>query len=70
MEELHFKRTAHPHFSPDIVPSDFFLFGWLKIQLVSRFVGKIDELFEAMEAILDTLIIETITSTFTTGSKD
>jgi hypothetical protein len=29
MKELHFKRTAHPPFSHDIAPSDFFLFGWL-----------------------------------------
>jgi hypothetical protein len=31
-----FKRTPQPPYSPDIAPSDFFLFGWLKTQLERR----------------------------------
>jgi hypothetical protein len=45
MEELRLKRVAHPPFSPDIVPSDFFLFGWLKDELSSRPVSEINRLF-------------------------
>jgi hypothetical protein len=36
IEELRFKRIPYPHFSPDIAPSDFFLFGRLKAELSSR----------------------------------
>jgi hypothetical protein len=35
MEELHLKRIAYLSVSPDIGPSDFFFFAWLKIELVS-----------------------------------
>jgi hypothetical protein len=41
MEELRFKRFPHPPFSPDIAPSDFFLFGSLKVELSSRQVSEI-----------------------------
>jgi hypothetical protein len=36
IEELRFKRVTHPPFGPEIAPSDFFLFGWLKGELSSR----------------------------------
>jgi hypothetical protein len=64
MEELHLKRTAHPPFSPDVAPSDFFLFGWLKGELSSRSVGDINELFELVDEILSTLATDTITRVF------
>jgi transposase len=31
-----FKCMPQPPYSPDIAPSDFFLFGWLKTQLERR----------------------------------
>jgi hypothetical protein len=31
-----FKRTSQPPYSPDIVSSDFFIFGWLKAQFEQR----------------------------------
>jgi hypothetical protein len=45
IKELHLKRTARLPFSPDIAFFDFFLFGWLKIELVSQPVAEIDKLF-------------------------
>jgi hypothetical protein len=45
MKELYLKRTAHLLFSPDIAFSDFFLFGWLKIELVFQPIAEIDKLF-------------------------
>jgi transposase len=33
MPDLRLKRTFQPPYSPDISPSDFFLFGWLKGKL-------------------------------------
>jgi hypothetical protein len=70
MKELHFKRTAHPPFSHDIAPSDFFLFGWLKGELAPRSIGEISELLETVEETLDTFPTETAAKVFRTGSKD
>jgi hypothetical protein len=47
MEELHLKRTAYSPFSLDIASLDFFLFGWLKIEIASRPVAEIDELLKS-----------------------
>jgi hypothetical protein len=38
-----FKHTPQPPYSPDIAPSNFFLFGWLKIQLEQRKYNEEDE---------------------------
>jgi hypothetical protein len=64
MEELRIKRVAHQLFSPDIAPSDFFLFGWLKGELSSRPVNEINGLFEIVEIILSTLTPDTIARVF------
>jgi hypothetical protein len=64
MEELRIKRVAHPPFSPDIAPSDFFLFGWLKGELFSQPVSEINGLFEIVEEILNTLTPDTIARVF------
>jgi hypothetical protein len=54
------KRTQQPPYSPDIAPSDFFLFGWLKTQLERReYIGE-DELYEVVYEILAGLSIEMI----------
>jgi hypothetical protein len=42
MEELRLKRVAHPPFSSDIAPLDFFFFGWFKGELSSRSVSEIN----------------------------
>jgi hypothetical protein len=70
MEELSVKRIAHPPFTRDIGPSDFFLFGWLKGELFSRPVSEINGLFEIVEEILNTLTPDTIARVLPTGSKD
>jgi hypothetical protein len=62
VNELHLKGTAHPPFSPDIAPSEFFLSGWLKSKLALGPIAEIDELFEIVEVILVALAFETIAS--------
>jgi histone-lysine N-methyltransferase SETMAR len=64
MEKLRRKCAAHPPFSSDIAPSDFFLFGWLKGELSSRPVSEIIGLFEIVEEILSTLTPDTIARVF------
>jgi hypothetical protein len=54
---------VHPPFSIDIASSDFSL--WVtKSESASRPVAQIDEFFQAVEAIQDILIIETIAKIF------
>jgi hypothetical protein len=64
MEELRIKRVLHPPLNPDIAPSDFFLFEWLKGELSSRQVSEINGRFEIVDEILSTLIPDTIARVF------
>ncbi len=55
MTEKGFKLLGHPAFSPDLVPSDFFLFPQLKIDLAgSRFETE-QELKTAVQGSLEVL---------------
>ena len=48
IEEYGFKRAPHPPYSPDIAPSDSFLFGYAKTKLRGHYFESIDELIEAI----------------------
>ena len=45
MQQSTFKRAPHPLYSPDIAPSDFFLFGYVKGQLQDRVFKQRGELY-------------------------
>jgi hypothetical protein len=64
IDELGIKRVVYLHFDHEIVPSDFFLFRWLKSELSSRSVGEIGELFEIVDEILSSLRPDTIARVF------
>ena len=49
MQLLGFKRAPHPPYSPDLAPSDFFLFGHVKGQLSGQS-------FKTREALLEAII--------------
>jgi hypothetical protein len=66
MEELRFKRFAHPPVSLDITASDFFPFRWLKGELSSRPISEVNGFFEIVEEILSTLTPDTIARVFAT----
>ena len=54
--ELGFKRAPHPAFSPDISPTDFFLWGYVKDKLKGSRFNDADELLEAItEKIMEIL---------------
>jgi histone-lysine N-methyltransferase SETMAR len=59
-----FKCTPQPPYGPDIAPSDFFLFGWLKTQLERREYNGEDELYEVVDEIFTSLSIEMIEAVF------
>ena len=51
--KLGFKRTPHPPYSPDIAPSDFFLFGYVKEKLKGQVFRTREKLKEKIEEILE-----------------
>ena len=57
-EELGFTRTPHPHYSPDIAPSDFFLFGYMKEKLKGNKFRCRNELILEIHEILDRINYE------------
>jgi hypothetical protein len=50
MEENLMARAPHPLYSPDLTPSDFYLFGYMKHCLRGQSFEADDELFSAIEA--------------------
>ena len=51
-EEYGFKRAPHPEYSPDIAPSDFFLFGYVKEKLKNHAFDTLEDLKESIIEIL------------------
>ena len=59
IQQSSFRRAPHPPYSPDIAPSDFLLFGYVKGQLQGREFKQRGELFEAIYTIIDSISHET-----------
>ena len=51
-DELGFKRPPHPAYSPDVAPSDFYLFGYLEQKLQGKQFNDIEGLEEELHEIL------------------
>jgi hypothetical protein len=51
MEENGIGRATHPSYSPDLAPSDFHLFGYMKHCLRGQSFEAADEFFSASEVI-------------------
>jgi hypothetical protein len=52
------KRTSHPSFSPDLGPSNFYLFGKLKSALIREKFGEECELLDGVMRVLDAITHE------------
>ena len=52
LRKLKFEIMAHPTYSPDLAPSDYYLFGPLKETLRGRRITSGQELKEAVHALL------------------
>ena len=48
-------RLPHPPYSPDLAPSDFFLFGYLKMRLEGRDFNSDEELFMEASKVLQAI---------------
>jgi hypothetical protein len=64
MEEHGLKPAPHPPYSPDLAPSDFFLFGYVKRTLQGSEFQTVEELLAAVVGILNAIPTETLNSTF------
>ena len=63
-DEYGFRRSPHPPYSPDIAPSDFFLFGYTKEKLKSYHCKNLYDLQEATIQILNGISRKTLVSVF------
>jgi hypothetical protein len=52
MEENGMIRAPHPYYSPDLTPSDFYLFGYVKHCLRGQSFETADDLLLSIEAVL------------------
>ena len=58
------KKAAQPPYSPDIAPSDFYLFGYIKELLKGARFESPQQLYSAITEILSGISPETLTSVF------
>jgi hypothetical protein len=47
------KSAPHPPYSPDLTPSDFYRFGYVKRCLAGLSFENVDQLLEAVEDVLE-----------------
>ena len=64
MNEFGFKRAPQPPYSPDIAPSDFFLFGYLTDKLRGQQFTSFDDLKEKIIEILKSIPHKTLLNVF------
>lgn len=53
LNDLRFELLPHPPYSPDLAPSDFYLFADLKKMLQGQRFGSDDEIIAATEAYFE-----------------
>jgi histone-lysine N-methyltransferase SETMAR len=64
MEENGLGRAIHPVYSPDLAPSDFYLFSHVNHDLRGQSFETADELFLAIHAVLRGIGKRTLHATF------
>jgi transposase len=64
LESTGLRNASHPPYSPDLAPSDFFLFGYLKEKMKGESFTSNDELLERVIQILNDIPPETLTKVF------
>jgi hypothetical protein len=56
--------AAHPPYSPDLAPSHFFLFGYIKEHLKGMVFPSAEELLDAIGEVVTGIESETLTAVF------
>jgi hypothetical protein len=70
MEQNAMKRAPHPPYSPNLAPSDFYLFGHVKHCLSGSAFADADSFLQAVSDILAVLKKSPWRASFTTGWND
>jgi hypothetical protein len=63
-EENGLRLAPHPLYSPDLAPSDFFLFGYIKECLKGMVFLSYEELLDAIGEVVTSIESETVTAVF------
>jgi histone-lysine N-methyltransferase SETMAR len=63
-EENGLRIAPHPPYSPDLAPSDFFLFGYVKECLKGMVFPSYEELLDAIGEVVTGIESKTLTSVF------
>jgi transposase len=63
-QENELRLAPHPPYSPDLVPSDFFLFGYVKKRLKEMVFPSYEELVGAIDEVVAGIESETLTAVF------
>jgi histone-lysine N-methyltransferase SETMAR len=63
-EENGLRLAPHPPYSPDLAPSDFFLFGYVKACLKGMVFPSYEELLDAIGEVVTGIESETLTAVF------
>jgi hypothetical protein len=64
MAENSMKPAPHPLYSPNLAPSDFYLFGYVKGRLTGQMFESHADLFEAIIEILRSIPMEKLMEVF------
>jgi hypothetical protein len=67
MDHYWLKRALHPPYSPDLAPSDCYLFGYVKHQLQAHEFTEGAELVSAISENLKRIPTDTLTDVLVTG---
>jgi hypothetical protein len=67
--EHHMIRLKHPSYSPDLAPSDFYLFSTIKERLTDiQMVGE-EDVFDQLRELLNEIAVRELTKVFSTWIK-
>jgi hypothetical protein len=61
---LKLHRVPHPPYSPDLSPSDFWLFGMLKDRIKDRLFRAIEEIITAVHRVWSEVTLDDLQSVF------
>ena len=64
IESSHLRKAPQPEYSPDVAPSDFFLFGYVKHMLEGKHYASEDELYDDIVEILMNIPSDVLKSSY------
>jgi transposase len=62
--ENHIERVPHSHYSPDLAPSDFWFFRYVKTSLVGQILDEPEQLLEVIAKFLNEIPLPEMVALF------